>query len=174
MDFLMPEQIRLEENVGDVVLVDGLCYEFSGYAASRPNVCNSCDPPLATFYTVTLSGLTGPWAEWNGANPVELDPRYPTCDWFGFDSNGDIGIWFQYSDPRWELTLSPYLTGNQIVWKFLSAATGCVPEGSYGTHLTCTSADPADCTNQGDTTCVVTKGLEVAASFNTCVECSAS
>jgi hypothetical protein len=173
MDFLMPEQIRLAENEGAVVLVDGLCYEFSGYAASRPNACNACDPRLATFYTVTFSGLTGPWAVWNGANPVEFDPRYPTCDWFGFDSNGDIGIWFQYSSPLWEVTLSPYLTGNQIKWTGALGGT-CNPVGSFGTHVSCASADPADCTAQGATTCVVTKGLAVTASFSTCVECSAS
>jgi len=100
----MSEQIVLAEYSGDVVLVDGLCYEFAGYTAQPPEElevtalfdtclecaegesssspsatirCTDCDPQIADTFTISLGNLVTPWDPWNGSHTINWKAPHP-------------------------------------------------------------------------------------------------
>lgn len=97
----MSEQIVLAEYSGDVVLVNGLCYELAG-RTTQPTEdldvtelfntceectfvtpCNDCALSLRQTYTITLSGLDNPWGgllapgDWNGSHTAHNNEPHP-------------------------------------------------------------------------------------------------
>jgi hypothetical protein len=103
----MSEQIVLAEYSGNVILVNGICYKFTGRTPQSTedldvtelfDTCeectyvspcnNTCDPSLRQNYTIALSGLDTPWGgshedtpgDWNGSHTVynkEPHPLWP-------------------------------------------------------------------------------------------------
>ena len=203
----MSNQIELAGHEGDVVLVNGICYAFTEYTAPIAIPCNDCDPQLSRFYTVTLSGLTGFFSDWNGAKTVEWqsepDPffagagtidtgcvwrgTYPDAvlrlcwvDWGGVpdewlcvlipnvsisnDSSGSSSAAPAYGD--WETAVP-----NTVIWPGSTDPCDPLPLFPLSSHISCLGGGTPECTALGTTSCVVTKGLEVTAAFNTCEEC---
>ena len=161
----MSNQIELAGHEGDVVLVNGICYAFTEYTAPVVVDCNDCDPQLARSYTVTLSGLIGPWLAWNGAHTVTWKDG---CNWW--DSEDKLSLYVPEDSSFWRARLAA-TPSDTLMWVGGFDVDCNPPIYNYGNHVDCTSDDPADCLAQDIALCVVT-ALGVTASFNTCEECA--
>jgi len=62
--------------------IDGECVDCHETDPCDPGVCLQCSPPLLTQYTVTLSGLSGSFAAFNGAHVLTAVPPPLSCYWY--------------------------------------------------------------------------------------------
>jgi hypothetical protein len=107
--------------------------------AWRPGVgaqsCDECDPALPDIIYVTISGLTGDYAGWNGKNTLDW---WTGCTWSDSTeyprltlTQGATGWWL------WAYTADP-LT-NYIAW-WAEAAPACDPIQTYSFAGLCAGA----------------------------------
>ena len=111
--------------------------------------CNNCDPPLAFTYTVTLSGLIGPWLAWNGAHTVTWKDG---CNWYDSEEKLKMFIVSTVPSPAyyWWLVLTA-TPGDTLTWVGTNWSPCASPVNLFASEsVDCTSTDPADCTAQGD------------------------
>jgi hypothetical protein len=126
--------------------------------ADSPEIdCNSCDPQLAQYLTVTLRGLVegSIWEPWNA---IPITVKWDTnCTWRENEGSA-LGVVLSYGPVGWTVKLSPVVLTEEIVWVKIDVylEDGCNPLQDMGTHITCTSAsDPENCTGLGVTSCAV-------------------
>ena len=119
-----------------------------------PVPCNDCDPPLEHTYCVTLSGLGGSFAPYNGTHQVQYVPGL-----------GEGCVWQKTWGPLWTLALG-YSAGQWQValtyggycsFGWLGLTAPCAPEGSYD-YSSCNDmgcVDSNSCELSVGATCVV-------------------
>lgn len=119
--------------------------------ASSPEIyCNSCDPPLAKYFTVTLGDLEGAWSSFNGAHTLKWSTG---CTWR--NPTGQLSLYF-YGAGWWVQLDIGDATESQTKW--LHIGDDCDPIQDFGTHSSC--AGGSDCPpSSGATTCVVSSSV---------------
>ena len=136
--------------------VDGhLAKGASGHLAKCCN-CNDCDPPIPCVLCVTLSGLAGDFAPYNG--PHVLQFWIPgLCHWC-LSPTARITLWWQGTNwfVRLVVDASCYIT-----WRQNDPPVPCDPTGVYPLWGTCDDAgcvDPDSCEDSVGATCAVSYG----------------
>jgi hypothetical protein len=117
------------------------------------NTCNSCDPPIPDTLYVTLAGLGGNFAIWNGKWKADwLD----TCRWMFVDAPGNEGlIYVSTGGGWWDVSLST-ITFCGIVFK--KTANPCAPQAGTYSQTYCVDSgcsDTGSCESSVNATCVV-------------------
>lgn len=123
--------------------------------------CNSCDPPLPDTLYITLAGLAGDFAQYNGKHTA---PWTSGCTWGLHLSQAplhDLWVGYDVTQQRWEAVL--FLQANCTKGWIQNDAVGCSVTGSYS-EFSCTAAgpgsgdcaDPNTCADSVGATCVVT------------------
>ena len=143
----------------------------NGCAGAPVNNCHSCIPPIPDTLYVTLGGLSGDFAGYNGTHQLEWDNA---CVWrIYFDAPNDyptiILHYYAYLQYGWRL---------RLLIDFVGATTGCFigwgrndehfdywcdPDGNYSANDVATRCqlnrcgDPSSCDGYLLSTCVVSE-----------------
>ena len=125
------------------------------FAWNTQRPCNDCDPPLPDTMYVTLAGLSGDFAAWNGKNAVEW---VLGCTW-AIDIEFVRYVQLKSFAWGWEVWLLPGGYGDPACeMRFrLLAEDRCEVTGSYS-FFDCDDAacdDTDSCENSAGATCVV-------------------
>ena len=135
--------------------VDNIVGNEYGWATISGTSCNDCVPPLPTCLLVTLTGLAGDFAEWNGSTAV---PWVSGCTW-AIDIEFVRYVQLKSFAWGWEVWLLPGGYGDpacEMVFRLL-AEDRCEVTGSYS-FFDCDDAacdDTDSCENSAGATCVV-------------------
>jgi hypothetical protein len=117
--------------------------------------CNDCDPPLDLIYTVTLGGLWGPWADWNGMHVMTYKAPTPTHTFLADGSNKSDCYWWDSEDKislhwdpivgggtdEWKVRLAPWPLEHLKSMEWAGGGDLCYPAANYGIHTNCFDPD---------------------------------
>lgn len=125
-----------------------------GHATGPQNSCNACSPPIPDTLYVTLSGLSGDFAQWNGKHALLYDR---TCLWRK-DEYPDPEAQVDWTEVEWEFLITGLLLAGPVCSKeWTGSEDPCDPTGVYA-EKTCNDAgcpDGDSCEDSAGATCVV-------------------
>ncbi len=134
--------------------------------------CNGCSPPISDTLHVTLCGLRGDFAPYNGDHTL----RYIFyCLWWLGVGQAFIRLEYDAGNTRWIVTLDK-IPGTSCRKRWEKAdAGGCTPEGGLYTELDClddTCLDHDSCEDSAGATCEVSlAGSSCASTSSTTAWC---
>ncbi len=115
------------------------------------NDCNSCDPPIPDTLYVTISGLGGDLAFFNGKHEVTWEG---SCLWTAYRPLRDMSVFYVGAANIWRVHVA-IASQCEKTWEGPSAP--CDPTGSYD-ELTCSDSNcstPFTCESSEGATCSV-------------------
>lgn len=101
-----------------------------------PVECNSCDPALVSVYNVTLAGLAGDLAAYNGTHAVEVAGL---CNWNKSLEGATVSLF--WSDPDWKVLIFKSASCKKQWTKF---ANPCAPAGGSYSEESCSDGSCTD------------------------------